>query len=68
MKNRPYLFFIKSAQTNYQSFFCLLFFPKKSTVPIFLFKEKYGQGAFSGVHFKLSKPLQKAAECDIISL
>ena len=67
MKNRPYLFFIKFAQTNYQSFFCLLFFSKKST-DCFLSKEKYGQGAFSGVHFKLSKPLQKAAECDIISL
>ena len=35
---------------------------------LLFFKEKYGQGAFSGVHFKLSKPLQKAAECDIISL
>ena len=32
MKNHPYLFFIKSAQTNNQSFFCLLFFSKKSMV------------------------------------
>ncbi len=38
MKNHLCLLTIRFTQTNYQSFFCLLFFSKKRTVPTFLFE------------------------------
>ena len=58
MKNRPYLFFIKSAQTNYQSFFCLLFFSKKSMVPTFFQRKVRARGVF-GRSFQIIKTVAK---------
>ena len=55
MKSHICLLIIRFAQNNYQSFFCLLFFSKKRTVPTFLFKEKYGRRKVGGEKTEMKK-------------